>query len=240
MGEERAAVARKVQGLDVTKLEWPRLLHGATVSAGAHRVAMVVWAYTDADGTSAFPGNARIAKAACMSVPQAKRNLAALVDAGWLIRVEMGGTEYRPGGAQRRASVYRLGPGPRSADAPGIVSATGGAEQRSAGDPGGGALAIPSPGIANEPGRGSPVIPHQSMYQVIDHQDIHQVMSAMGSPTPISEDRDPRSAFEADLRSRVPDLTIDEAEDALGHYGTGKTAYVVANIIRTARKRNAA
>ncbi|WP_190271802.1 helix-turn-helix domain-containing protein [Brachybacterium muris] len=185
----------------MSKIEWPALLRGANLPHAAFRVAIVVWTYTGADGTGAFPGNRRIAQDANVSVSTAKRHLAALRDEGWLIRDAVGGMgTYPSGGAERYSSVYRLGPGPLALKAgrgrtggTGPASAPPDAFGGSAGEPSPGSPPHPQGahgrapgGVTSGPGVGSPVGHQQVMDQVIDQvmdQDMHQGMSSTRSPT---------------------------------------------------------
>lgn len=244
MNSTRTDDVRRVRGLSVTKLEWPRLLHGAPISAGAFRVAMVVWDATNGDGTGAFLGNRRISEAACMSVSQVKRNLGELVDSGWLVREEIGGTRRGNGSVLRRASVYRLGSDsaislPRRTDAPGVADAPGGADQGRTDAPGPGALVHRGARRTDAPTPGASVTPHQTIDQTINHQTLDQRMSAMGSPTSMAP-QSRADEFVRELRSRLTDATDPEiAEGVQIQHDSGHGAYQIAGYLRTQRRKTA-
>lgn len=68
--------------------------------------------YSDKDGGGAHPGPTRISDDTGIHSTDVKRHLRALVEDGWIIQTEKGGSSA----GRRLASEYRLGPGPTRRD----------------------------------------------------------------------------------------------------------------------------
>lgn len=80
------------------KFAWQKALRGAKdLTHAEFRVLVNLATWTDEQLGNAFPGNAQLFEAACVSQPTGKKALRTLQDKGWLILQHRGGGR-RPGG----------------------------------------------------------------------------------------------------------------------------------------------
>lgn len=250
-GEGRAEGARSgrtlVRGCGVTKIEWPRLLHGADLGdGGMHRVALVIWDAADADGGRSFLANATIAKRVNMSERVVRRHLRALEAAGWIILEKSGGDRR---GKSRKGvpptNIYRLGPGPTAGKETGGNTVRGDSTVRPGGQhrPPTGDSTVREPGTAPSP-----------------YQTQYQTQHPTHDPTQGSDrwrDRGQRGAsaasIPADERSEVDvEVLVDdvagrvhgfegvEESTARGMLESGSPVQVVVNTIGKQRLRRTA
>jgi hypothetical protein len=94
-----------------TVYTWRAALTDSDLSAITRHVALTLSIYMSEKGDSAFPGARRLAHDTGLSERAVRKQLTALVDAGWLVIVERGGLR----GESRRANAYRAAipnPGP--------------------------------------------------------------------------------------------------------------------------------
>jgi Helix-turn-helix domain len=90
-------------GAHIGLFEWQRAIRDSELPPMTRHVALTLSTYMNAEGGSAFPGAARLARDTGRSERKVRERLGLLVKAGWLVEVERGGLR----GEERRANRYQ-------------------------------------------------------------------------------------------------------------------------------------